>query len=117
MNSNIHRLGNFFIQSVFLDLHILVDPDLNIAAAHEIAKLAEEQGLKEDHILPTMMDSSLYPRVAAAVGEAAIKTGLARIKISYREIKENAECRISRSQQSLRLLAKEGFIYPPPTTS
>lgn len=94
-----------------------INTEMLLAAAHEIAKLAEEQGIREDHILPTMMDSSLYPRVAAAVGEAAIKTGFARIKISYKELKENAECRISRSQQSLRLLAKEGFIYPPPVTS
>lgn len=94
-----------------------INTEMLLAAAHEIAKLAEEQGIKEDHILPTMMDSSLYPRVAAAVGEAAIKTGFARIKISYKELKENAECRISRSQQSIRLLAKEGFIYPPPATS
>jgi len=94
-----------------------INTEMLLAAAHEMAKLAEEQGIKEDHILPTMMDSSLYPRVAAAVGEAAIKTGFARIKISYKELKENAEYRILRSQQSIRLLAKEGFIHHPPATS
>jgi malate dehydrogenase (oxaloacetate-decarboxylating) len=94
-----------------------INTEMLLAAAHEIAKLAEEKGIKEDHILPTMMDSNLYPRVAAVVGEAAVKTGLARIKKSYREIKENAEYRISRSQQSMRLLAEKGFIYPPPATS
>jgi malate dehydrogenase (oxaloacetate-decarboxylating) len=94
-----------------------INTEMLLAAAHEIAKLAEEKGIKEDHILPTMMDSNLYPRVAAVVGEAAVKTGFARIKKSYREIKENAEYRISRSQQSMRLLAEKGFIYPPPATS
>lgn len=94
-----------------------INTEMLLAAAHEIAKLAEEQGIKEDHILPTMMDSNLYPRVAAVVGEAAVKTGFARIKKSYREIKENAEYRISRSQKSMRLLAEKGFIYPPPATS
>jgi malate dehydrogenase (oxaloacetate-decarboxylating) len=93
-----------------------INTEMLLAAAHEIAKLAEEKGVGEDHILPTMMDSSLYPRVAAAVGEASIKTGFARIKISHQELKENAECRISRVQQSLKLLAEEGFIYPPPIT-
>jgi malate dehydrogenase (oxaloacetate-decarboxylating) len=93
-----------------------INTEMLLAAAHEIAKLAEEQGIGEDHILPTMMDSSLYPRVAAAVGEASIKTGFARIKISHQELKENAESRISRVQQSLKLLAEEGFIYPPPIT-
>jgi malate dehydrogenase (oxaloacetate-decarboxylating) len=93
-----------------------INTEMLLAAAHEIEKLAEEQGIGKDHILPTMMDSSLYPRVAAAVGEASIKTGFARIKISHQELKENAECRISRVQQSLKLLAEEGFIYPPPIT-
>ena len=94
-----------------------INKEMLLAAANEIAKIAEEQGIKKDHILPTMMDSNLYPRVAAAVGEAAVKTGFARIKISYGEIKESAEYRISRSQQSMRLLAEKGFIYPPPATS
>ena len=59
-----------------------INKEMLLAAAHEIAKLAEEQGIKEDYVLPTMMDSNLYPRVAAAVGETAVKTGFARIRKS-----------------------------------
>jgi malate dehydrogenase (oxaloacetate-decarboxylating) len=86
-----------------------------LSAANEIAKFAEEEGLKEDHIIPTMMDAELYPRVAAAVGTTAADTGNARVKLSYNELKESAERRISRYQRSLQLLVREGFIAPLPS--
>lgn len=93
-----------------------INTEMMLAAAHKIAKLAEEQGLEENHIIPAMLDSSLYPQVAATVGDAAVKTGSARVKVSYKDLRENAERRISRCQMSLRLLTREGFISPPPRT-
>lgn len=91
-----------------------ISTGMMLAAAHEISKFAEEQGLREDHIMPTMMDSALYPRVAAAIGQAAAEAGLARVKLSYEYLRESAEHRISRYQQSLKLLEKEGFLSSPP---
>ena len=91
-----------------------IDTGMMIAAAHEISRFAEEQGLREDHIIPAMMDSALYPRVAAAIGKAAVDAGLARVKLSYESLRESAEHRISRYQRSLRLLEEEGFLSLPP---
>jgi len=92
-----------------------INTGMMLAVAHEIAKFAEEQGLREDHIIPTIMDSAMYPRVAATAGKAAVETGLARVKLSYEALRENAELRISKYQQSLKLLVKEGFVSPTPS--
>ncbi len=87
-----------------------------LAAAYEIGRFAEGRGLNEDYIVPTMMDTELYPMVAAAVGKAAIDSGVARIRLSYEEIRESAATRISKYRKSLQLLMKEGFIAPPPNS-
>ncbi|MBS7650191.1 MAG: NADP-dependent malic enzyme [Candidatus Bathyarchaeia archaeon] len=92
-----------------------VNTSIMLAAAYEIGRYAEEQGLSEKHILPTMMDTDLYPRVAAAVGRAAIESGVARVKHTYEDLMEMAQLRISRYRKTLHLLMKEGIIPPPPT--
>lgn len=56
-----------------------------IAAAKEIASYVEDTGLSEDRIVPSMTEWEVYPRVAAAVAEAASREGVARKPKSYRE--------------------------------
>jgi len=92
-----------------------INTAMMLSAAYEMARFAEEQGLKEEHILPTMMDSALYPRVAAAVGRTAMDTGVARIRLSYEELLRNTELRIAKYHKTLELLIKEGLIAPPPS--
>jgi len=87
-----------------------INTEMMLSAAHEIARFAEEKGLREDYIVPDMMDLPLYPRVAAAVGESAVSTGMARIKLSRQALRENAESRIDKYQRSLHSLVKNGFI-------
>lgn len=94
-----------------------LNTEMMLSAAREIAEFSEEQGLREDHIIPTMMDRSLYPRVAAAVGESAVNTGMARIKLSYKFLRENSEQRILRYHRSLELLQETGLIASPPSTA
>ncbi|MEM4251370.1 MAG: NAD-dependent malic enzyme, partial [Candidatus Bathyarchaeia archaeon] len=90
-----------------------INTGMMLTAAQEISRLAEEQGLREDHIMPTMMDPNLYPRVAAAIGKAAVDSGMARVRLSYESLRDSAEQRISKYQRSLRLLESEGFLPPP----
>ena len=91
-----------------------INSEMLLSAAYEIAEFAEEQGLEEDHIVPSMMDFPLYPRVAAAVGVSAINTRLATADLSYQALKESAEDRITKYQNSLRQLIKAGFIENVP---
>jgi len=83
-----------------------IDYDMMIAAANEIAKVAEEKGLEEDYIIPRIDEIELYPREAAAVAEAACRSGVARLKVSYSEELEVATSIISRTHKLLKVLSK-----------
>ena len=50
-----------------------------VAAAYAIAGLVSEEELNADYILPAAFDPRVKDAVAAAVAEAARKSGVARI--------------------------------------
>jgi len=56
-----------------------ITDEMCVAAAVEMAKMAEEKGLTPDCIMPTMDDVDVFPREAAAVAMKAIEQGIARI--------------------------------------
>ena len=59
-----------------------IDDYTTIVAAEELAKFAQEKGLKKDYIVPNMEEKELYPRIAAGVAEDLVKRGLSDIKES-----------------------------------
>ena len=61
-----------------------------IAAAHELAACAEDKGLTDDYITPTMDEWEVFPREAVAVGMKAIEQGIARFPISKDELLEKS---------------------------
>ena len=85
-----------------------------LAAVLEIAKTAEDKGLTEEYIVPTMDEWEVFPREAAAVGRAAIKEGIARVKLSRQELYEKAENIIRRARNQTKYLMKGRYILPPP---
>ncbi len=91
-----------------------ITDEMCLAAANELAKVAEEKGLSEDYIIPTMEDWEVYPREAAAVGMKAMEQGVARVKYSRDELLEMAYEKIRAAREMVKLLMKEGFILPPP---
>ncbi|MDD2495047.1 MAG: NAD-dependent malic enzyme, partial [Tissierellia bacterium] len=56
-----------------------INDEMKIAAAYAIADLVSEAELKSDYIIPTIFDLRIKDAVAAAVAEAARKSGVARI--------------------------------------
>ncbi|MFQ6014785.1 MAG: NADP-dependent malic enzyme, partial [Anaerolineae bacterium] len=84
------------------------------AAAGALAGMAEERGLDEEHILPTMEDWEVFPREAVAVGMKAQEQGIARLKVSEETLYEHASSIIRRAREMVQLLMKESFIPPPP---
>jgi malate dehydrogenase (oxaloacetate-decarboxylating) len=58
-----------------------------LAASEALARYAEETGIHEDRILPTMEEREAYVSIALAVAEEAIKEGIAVRKASLNEIK------------------------------
>jgi len=85
-----------------------------ITAAIELSKFAEERGLSEDYIIPTMEEWEVYPRVATAVGLKAIEMGLARLKLSRDEIHDRAYRMIKLSRETLDVLVRNNLISPVP---
>ena len=91
-----------------------ITDEMCIAAAKELALVAEEKGLDEEHIVPTMDEIEVFAREAAAVGMKAIEQGIARVQKSRNEIYDNALALIRRAREQTQSLMQDGFIRPPP---
>ena len=55
-----------------------VNDQMKLAAAHALASIVAKGELSEEYITPSMFDPRVVPTVAAAVAEAAVKSGVAR---------------------------------------
>ncbi len=86
-----------------------------IAAAKELARIAEERGLATEQILPTMEEWEVFPREAVAVGMMAQKEGVAASKVSKKTLYEEARDRIQRSRDIVQKCMEDGFILEPPS--
>lgn len=92
-----------------------ITDEMCIAAAREIAKIAEEEELDEDRIIPSMSDKELFPREAVAVGMEAQRQGIARLQMSRTELYDRAVSTISHARRSTELLMRRGLIKNIPS--
>jgi malate dehydrogenase (oxaloacetate-decarboxylating) len=91
-----------------------ITDEMCIASATELAKYAEDKGLSEDYIIPSMDEWEIFPRQAVQTGLKAIEQDIARKKLSRQELYERAESIIKRTQDVVALLMRQGFISAPP---
>jgi len=91
-----------------------ISDEMCIAAARELAAVAEERGLSEDYIVPTMEEIEVFAREAAAVGMKAMEQGLARVKRTRADLIDHATQIIRRAQRQVGFAMSKGFIRPPP---
>ena len=91
-----------------------VTDDMCVAAADELARFAEERGIKEDDIAPRMEEWEVFPREAVACALQSIKEGVARIKPTKQELWERAVAIIKNARESTHILMKHGLIKEPP---
>ena len=90
-----------------------ITDEMCIAAARELARVAEDKGLREDYLIPTMDEIEVYPREAAAVGRKAVEQGVARLDLSWDQLVSKAEKMIKESRDKFHLLQKKGLIRLP----
>jgi malate dehydrogenase (oxaloacetate-decarboxylating) len=90
-----------------------ITDEMCIAAAEELARCAEDIGMSEEYLIPTMDQWEVFPREAAAVGMKAIEQGVAREKPSRDELYKKATQIIRRAREETALLMKEGLIPLP----
>ena len=91
-----------------------ITDEMCITAAYEIAKCAEDRGINEENIAPTMAEWEVFVREAVAVAMKAQEQGIARIKASREELTRCAEKMIKGARETVSVLMKSGQILPPP---
>src|SRR5437867_10177533 len=91
-----------------------ITDEMCIAAAEELAKVAEEKGLDETHIVPTMDEIDVFAREATAVALKAMEQGIARETKTRDALYQGALELIRRAREETKFLMQDGFIRPPP---
>jgi len=89
-----------------------ITDEMCIAAAVELAKCAEDKGLHDDYLLPTMDEWEVFPREAVAVAKKAMEQGVARLTFSEKELFRMAELKIKRARDEVAILMESGIIEP-----
>ncbi len=84
-----------------------------ISAAHEMARVAEDQGMNEDYILPRMDNAEVFWREAVAIGIKAQEEGLAMLKVSREQLTEDAKKIITRAREMTHTSTLAGLIKNP----
>jgi len=93
-----------------------ITDEMCLAAAQELAKVAEDNGLRDDYIIPTMEEWEVFPREAVAVALKAIEQGVARVKRTREELMKMAEDTIRNARETVQLLMREKLIPPATKT-
>ncbi|HOC38651.1 MAG TPA: NADP-dependent malic enzyme [Thermodesulfobacteriota bacterium] len=89
-----------------------ITDEMCIAAAVELARCAEDKGIHEDYVLPTMDEWEVFPREAVAVAKKAMEQGVARVRLSEKELFQIAETKIRRAREQVGVMMERGIIAP-----
>ncbi|MEM0151203.1 MAG: NADP-dependent malic enzyme [Thermoplasmata archaeon] len=87
-----------------------INENMIIEASLELARFAEEKGINENYIIPTMQEWEVFPRVASAIAYKAVEEGLARIKLSKEEFYLCAKNIIAKNREIIEKLINLGYI-------
>lgn len=87
-----------------------ISEEMAMAAAEELAAAAMTKGLHPGRILPRMDEWEIYPRIAAATGMMAQKTGVARLSRSHSELLHSAIQTIHKARAMTQSLVSSGII-------
>ena len=91
-----------------------ITDEMAIAAAEELARCAEERGIHEENIVPTMDEWKVFPREAVAVALKAQEQGVARLSLSREELYDMAETKIRQAREMVQFLMEKELIPPMP---
>jgi malate dehydrogenase (oxaloacetate-decarboxylating) len=81
-----------------------------VKASRELALFAEEKGINEHYIIPTMEEWEVFPRVAATIAEAGVDENYARLRLTKGEFLERARNIISRNREMIEKLMEQDLI-------
>ncbi|MDQ7774348.1 MAG: NADP-dependent malic enzyme [Elusimicrobiales bacterium] len=90
-----------------------ITDEMCVAAAEALAGYAERKGMSETYILPHMDEPDVFIDEAVAVGLKAIEQGIARKKLTEKELRASAEFYIRRAQKDVEVRQKNGIVKLP----
>lgn len=89
----------------------IITDEMCIAAAIALATFAQNRGIDENNILPTMQDKEAFIGEAIAVAMQAQEQGVARIEHSnWMELQKNTRKMIGEAQKTVEVLMKKKLI-------
>ena len=91
-----------------------ISDGMAIAAAHSLARVAEERGIDFDNIVPKMDETKVFAHVAADVAVQAIKEGLARLQMSREEVYQSTLRQIASTRELCAGMMAEEHVQAPP---
>jgi malate dehydrogenase (oxaloacetate-decarboxylating) len=91
-----------------------ITDEMALAAAHELAKCAEERGIHDEDIAPRMDEWEVFPREAVATALKAQEQGIARLYKTREQLYEEASKTIREARETTQLLMREGLIARVP---
>ncbi len=91
-----------------------ISDEMAIAASQEIARYAEDKGLSEEYIMPSMDDWEVFAREAVATALKAQEQGLARLTKTREQLYQEAKQAIQESRALLGAQMAQGLIAPIP---
>jgi malate dehydrogenase (oxaloacetate-decarboxylating) len=91
-----------------------IPDDVVIAAAQELARWTSTHGITDTHLLPTMDEREVFPHVAAAVAETAVRLGIAGVRASREEFYDRARRLMARPAALTDVLQRSGLVDPMP---
>ena len=91
-----------------------ITDEMALAAAHELARCAEERGIHDEDIAPRMDEWEVFPREAVATAMKAQEQGIARLSKTSGQLYEEASKIIREAREATQLLMKEGLIPRAP---
>ena len=71
-----------------------INEDMKLAASHAIASLIKDDELTDEYVIPDSFDKRVAPAVAAAVAQAAMDSGTARITVDPETVRKEAAAQI-----------------------
>jgi len=84
--------------------------EMAIAAADELANVAESKGLSIDYILPRMNEWDAHARVAVVTAQTAVKQGIASRDIADVELIKEIEAIMTNARKSTQVLMDAGLF-------
>ena len=78
-----------------------INEDMKLAASHAIASLIKDDELTDEYVIPDSFDKRVAPAVAAAVAQAAMDSGTARITVDPEAVRKEAAAQIDSLHQLL----------------